>query len=81
MDNPSSQRANLHADKLTFHPKLGATAIFVDENEEDEKQDTGKTCQTHGNRYLRRGGEGRGGGGGEGRGGGRGRRGEWWGCH
>lgn len=33
----------------TFHPKLGAPAVLVDHNKEDDQEDTSKSCQP--NRY------------------------------
>lgn len=32
---------------LTFHTEFGATAVFVDENEKDEEEDTSEACQAH----------------------------------
>lgn len=38
---------------LTFHTEFGASAVFVDENEEDEEEDASEARQAHGDGDLR----------------------------
>lgn len=46
------KQANPNCAWLTFHAKFGASSVFVDEHEKDEKEDAGKARQAHRDRDL-----------------------------